>query len=68
MITTGNLSSAKPDGNNTIGVANLSGQCLTGNCSGQQIKVHTVPGFDSVVGNSSGVYDSKIDPVIITIP
>jgi hypothetical protein len=68
MITAGNLSTVNPDDSNEISVANLQYQCLSGNCSGQQVIVRTVPGFDSVVGNSSGVYDSKIKSVTITIP
>jgi hypothetical protein len=68
MITAGNLSTVDPDDSSTIGVASVQFQCLTGNCSGQTISVGTVPGFDSVVGNSSGVYDSKINPTTYSIP
>ena len=68
MITAGNLSMVTPDDSSTIGVANIQFQCLTGNCSGQTVTYGTVPGFDSVVGNSSGVYDSKITKSTYTIP
>jgi hypothetical protein len=67
VLTAGNLSNANPDNSSNIGVASVQFQCLTGNCSGQQIKVHTVPGFDSVVGSSSGVFDSQIDSKTFTI-
>ena len=68
VLTAGNLSNANPDDSSNLGLASIQYQCLTGNCSGQQIKVHPVPGFDSFVGSGAGVYDPKIDPVIITIP
>jgi hypothetical protein len=68
MITTGNLSTVKPDGNNDIGVASLQFQCKTGNCSPSEVKIGTVPGFDSVVGNSSGVYDKDMKGVSFSIP
>ncbi len=68
MFTAGNLSLAKPDDNSNIGVASIQFQCLTGSCSGQTVSIGTVPGFDSVVGNSAGVYDSKITKSTYTIP
>ena len=51
---------ANPDDSSNIGLANIQFQCLTGNCSGETISVSTVPNFDSVVGNSAGVYDSNM--------
>ena len=70
MITAGNLSTVLPDGNGNIGLANIQFQCLTGNCSGQTIKVGPVedPNFDSVVGTKGGVYDSKMNKQTYTIP
>ena len=70
VLTGGNLSNATPDGSNNLDIASLQYQCLSGNCSGQQVKVYPVPGFDSfVAGDKSGVvFDPKIEPVIITIP
>jgi hypothetical protein len=68
MFTAGNLSLANPDDSSNIGVASVQFQCLSGNCSGQTVTIGTVPGFDSVVGNSAGVYDSKITKSTYTIP
>ena len=68
MFTAGNLSLANPDDSSNIGVASVQFQCPSGNCSGQTVTIGTVPGFDSVVGNSAGVYDSKITKSTYTIP
>ena len=67
LVTVGNLSLVKPDDSSGINIANLRFNC-TGDCSGQTIKISTVPNFDSVVGNSAGVYDTKMNPITYTIP
>jgi len=65
MVVVGNLSSVAPDNNSDINIAKLRFNC-TGSCDGP-ITITPVPGFDTVVGNSSGVYDSKMSPSQFTI-
>ena len=58
MITTGNLSLVNPDDDGDISLASIQFECVD-TCEGV-ITIKTVPGFDSVVGNSAGVYDEDI--------
>ena len=60
IITAGNLSTVSPDENGDISIANIQFECVD-TCDGA-ITIKTIPGFDSVVGNSSGVYDDDIIP------
>ena len=60
MVIVGNLASVAPDENSTINIARLHINC-TGNCDAP-ITITPVPGFDTLVGNSSTVYDGKMPP------
>ncbi|RPI33121.1 MAG: HEAT repeat domain-containing protein [Nitrospiraceae bacterium] len=62
MVIVGNLGSVAPDQNDTINIARLYGSC-TGNC---EFTIAPVPDFDTSVGNSSTVYDSKMGPTKFT--
>ncbi len=65
LVTVGNLSSVAPDRNGDLPIARFRFNCVD-NCN-VQITVATVPGFDSVVGNTAGVYDDLIEPNVFTI-
>ena len=62
MVIVGNLGSVAPDQNDTINIARLYGSC-TGNC---EFTIAPVPNFDTSVGNSSTVYDGKMEPTKFT--
>jgi hypothetical protein len=62
MVIVGNLGSVAPDQNDTINIARLYGSC-TGNC---EFTIAPVPNFDTSVGNSSTVYDGKMEPTNFT--
>ena len=63
MVVVGNLGFVTPDRDGDIAVAKLRFRCED-NCN-VQVTVKTIPGFDSVVGQSS--YDDLIAPNIFTI-
>ena len=65
VVTVGNLSTVAPDRAGDIPIARLQLDCVE-NCNGQ-ITVNTVPGFDSVVGDSAITYDPSIVPNVFTI-
>ena len=65
MVTVGNFSTVAPDGDGDIPIARLQFDCVE-NCN-VQITVKTVPGFDSVVGDSATTYDPSIVPNVFTI-
>ena len=58
MVIVGNLSNVEPDKNSEIMVAKVRLLCK-GKCTAP-IKVSTIPGFDTVVGDSGHVYDPEI--------
>ena len=67
MMTAGNLNSIEPDNEGKIEFANVKINCPSGNCT---FTVGPGPdsGFDAVVGNKGGVYDSKMQPKTYTTP
>ena len=65
MIVAGNFSLVTPDRDGDIAIAKLRFDCEE-NCN-VQITVQTVPGFDSVVGDSANTYDIVITPNVFTI-
>jgi hypothetical protein len=58
MVTVGNLSSASPDTEGDIIVANVLFQCTSSD--DVTITLTTIPNFDTVVGDSAEVYDAEI--------
>lgn len=64
-VIVGNFSTVTPDGDGDIPIARLQFDCVE-NCN-VQITVMTVPGFDSVVGDSAITYDPSIVPNVFTI-
>ncbi len=60
MVTLGNLSSASPDGEDDIILAKVMFQCTS--FDDVTVTLATIPNFDTVVGDSTGVYDSEIAP------
>jgi len=65
MVTLGNLSSASPDGEDDIILAKVMFQCTS--FDDVTVTLATIPNFDTVVGDSTGVYDSEIAPHTITL-
>jgi hypothetical protein len=65
MVTVGNLSTASPDSEDDIIVANVQFQCTSSD--DVTITLTTVPNFDTVVGDSAEVYDAEIASHTITL-
>lgn len=65
MVVVGNLASVAPDENSNINMARARFQC-TGSCD-SAVSLTPVSGFDTIVGNSSNVYDSKMPQFTIPI-
>ena len=65
MVVVGNLSSVLLDASSDIPIAKITFECTSpGNTT---VTFRPVPGFDTIVGNSSTVYDSEIAPTTIII-
>ena len=65
MVIVGNLGSVTPDDSSNINIARLRVNC-TGSCDGS-FTVTPVPNFDTMVGNSSTIYDSKMPPSVFRL-
>ena len=65
MVIVGNLGSVTPDESSNINIARLRVNC-TGSCDGS-FTVTPVPNFDTMVGNSSTIYDSKMPPSVFRL-
>ena len=65
MVIVGNLGFVTPDRDGDIAIANLRLDCVS-DCN-VQITVHTIPDFDTVVGNEGITYDDLIAPNVVTI-
>jgi hypothetical protein len=64
-IIVGNLGSVSPDSGGDIPIARIKVGCnVSDNAS---MTIRPIDNFDTVVGNSSTVYDSEIDPHTVTI-
>ena len=65
MVTVGNLSTAFSDGEDDIILAKVLFQCASSD--DVTITLTTIPEFDTVVGDTAGVYDSEIASHTITL-
>jgi hypothetical protein len=65
LVTVGDLSSIVPDSESDIIIAQVLFQSTSPDDA--SITIKPVPGFDTVVGDSAGVYDSEIVPHTITL-
>ena len=65
MVRVGNLSTVLPDSEDNIIIAKVQLQCISSDDT--VITLTPIPGFDTVVGDSAGVYDLDIMPHTITI-
>lgn len=65
MLVVGNLATVLPDGGGDIPVARITFECVA--LVNVEVTCRPVEGFDTVVGNSSKVYDSEIAPNTLII-
>ena len=65
MVIVGNLGSVSPDAGRAIPIARITFECISPGEA--RVTFRPVPGFDTVVGNSSTVYDPEMTPHTIVI-
>jgi hypothetical protein len=65
IVLVGNLGNVTPDREGDIHIAKLRLDCVS-DCN-VEVTVKTIPGFDTVVGDSAVTYDESITPNIFTI-
>jgi len=65
MVTVGNLSTVSSDSEGDIIIAKVLFQCTSSD--DVSVTLTPIPGFDTVVGDSAGVYDLDIMPHTITL-
>jgi hypothetical protein len=65
MVIVGNLGSVSPDAGGAIPMARITFECISPGDA--RVTFRSVPGFDTVVGNSSTVYDPEMTPHTIVI-
>lgn len=65
MVIVGNLGSVSPDAGGAVPIARITFECIAPGES--TVSFRPVPGFDTVVGNSTTVYDPELAPHVITM-